>query len=211
MNLEKTRKKILEDVKLHVSKKGWNEDIIEFLSNKTNFNKKDLIVLLPEKNQTLIKIYLDDLNKKIQNKFIKLNLTNLRTHQKIRELIIMRLKIMLKEKKLASKTFLYLLLPQNYKFTSKYLYKIVDEMWYLSGDNSTDFNFYSKRLILSSIYIATMTHFINNDNIQDTIEVLDKQLKKVSKIPEIKKSIYDIAKIVPKTIGISKKFSFFKQ
>ena len=211
MNLEKVRKKILEDVKLHISENGWNIDIIEYLSNKTNFKKKDLVVLLPEKNNTLIKIYLEEINKKIKNKIIKLNFSNLRTHQRIRELIILRLNIMLKEKKLISKTFFYLLLPQNYKLASKYLYRVVDEMWYLSGDKSTDFNFYSKRVILSSIYTATIMHFINNDNIQDTIEFLDKQLKKVSKIPEIKKSIKDITKIIPITDNFAKKFSFFKQ
>ena len=31
----------------------------------------------------------------------------------------------------------------------------------------------------------TIIHFINSDNISETIKVLDKQLKRVSKIPKI--------------------------
>ena len=32
-----------------------------------------------------------------------------------------------------------------------YLYNIASDMWYLAGDKSTDYNFYTKRLILTVI------------------------------------------------------------
>ena len=32
-----------------------------------------------------------------------------------------------------------------------YLYNIASDMWYLAGDKSTDYNFYTKRLILTGI------------------------------------------------------------
>ena len=41
----------------------------------------------------------------------KLDLLRLKVHERIREIIKLRLKIMLKEKKIISKTFLYLLIP----------------------------------------------------------------------------------------------------
>ncbi len=141
----------------------------------------------------------------------KINLIRLRIHERIRELIIIRLKIMSQNKKIISKTFLFLLLPHNYKISFKILSKTVDEIWFLSGDNSTDFNFYSKRAILASVYSSVMIHFINNQDLEKTIIFLDKQLKKVSKIPKLKNRINDIVSFLPKIYKIRNRFLSSKQ
>ena len=62
-------------------------------------------------------------------------------------------------------------------------------MWYIAGDNSTDFNFYTKRMILSGVYSSLILHFINNDSMLETEKKLDDSLLKVSKIPLIKEKI----------------------
>ena len=141
----------------------------------------------------------------------KLNLIQLRLHERVRELCILRLNIMQKEKKFVVKTYNHLCLPQNYKFSSKNLYKTIDQIWFLSGDNSTDFNFYTKRIILAGIYTSTMIHFINNENIDGTIDFLNNQLKKVKYIPKFKNRINDIVKILPQILKYKKKFNEFRQ
>ena len=65
------------------------------------------------------------IQKKLQDSK-KINLLRLKLHERIRELVILRLKIMMREKKLIIKTFLYLLLPHNLKFSSKNLYVTID-------------------------------------------------------------------------------------
>lgn len=211
MDIIKIRIKILEDIKPYVIKEGWNKDLFTTVSQSSHFKYEEIKALFPEGNKTLVQMYLNEIDKKMNNDSKKINLIRLRVHERIRELIILRLKIMLKDKKFVSKTFLYLLLPNNFKLATKFLYKISDQIWYLAGDHSTDFNFYSKRAILSSIYTITMMHFINNDNLNDTIQVLDKQLKRVSHIPKIKNRIRDLSMLVPQIIKLGNKFSFFKQ
>ena len=44
--------------------------------------------------------------------------------------------------------------------SSKLLFKIADEIWYLSGDRSTDYNYYTKRFILMKIYALTFSFYI---------------------------------------------------
>ena len=61
-------------------------------------------------------------------------------------------------------------------------------MWYLAGDNSTDFNFYTKRLILSGIYTNALFFFFSKE-MKYVEENIDKNLKKISKIPKIKERI----------------------
>ena len=76
----------------------------------------------------------------------------------------------------------------------------------MAGDNSTDFNFYSKRAILASIYSMVMLHFINNNSLDQTIELLNKQLKRVSKIPKIKNRLGNIKKTISQFFKLVKNF-----
>ena len=181
MKLNIIRKKILKEAKICVVNNGWNDNLIFFISENSNFNYEEIRVLFPNGYRELLQMYLDEVNQKMINESSKLDLLHLRVHERVRELIKIRLDIILIEKKLFSKTFFHLSTPNNYKFTSKNLYKVVDQIWYLAGDTSTDFNYYSKRLILASVYTSVMVHFINNNDFSETIKILNKQLKRVSK------------------------------
>lgn len=50
-------------------------------------------------------------------------------------------------------------LPQNAPNTVKQLAELVDEIWYLAGDQSVDLNWYSKRFLLAGIYTSTGIHY----------------------------------------------------
>ena len=211
MNLIKVRDQIFQEAKPHIISNGWNEDLFNKISKFSKFNYNEINCLFPMGYVSMLEIYLEEINKKMTKSSKNLNLKNLKTHERIRELLILRLNIMLQEKKLVSKTFFYLLFPYNFKLATASLYKTVDLMWFLAEDNSTDFNFYTKRSILASIYLTTLIHFINNNNLQETIDVLDKQLFRVSKIPIIKKKTKKLFKKIPDIYKISKKFSLFRQ
>ena len=46
-------------------------------------------------------------------------------------------------------------LPQNVAGSATELAKLVDEIWYLAGDRSVDFSYYTKRGLLSGVYVST--------------------------------------------------------
>jgi ubiquinone biosynthesis protein COQ9 len=211
MNLKNIRKNIYKEAKLTARKNGWSENLFDNISNESSYTCKEIYDLFPEGYLSIVQMYLEEIDEKMTKESEKINLIRLKTHERIRELCILRLNIMVKEKDLVSKTFLHLLLPHNYKFSSKNLYKTVNQIWFLAGDNSTDFNFYSKRIILASIYTSTMIHFINNDNMEDTLFLLNKLLRRVSKIPQIKSNINNFTKIIPQIFKLGKKFNFVKQ
>jgi len=211
MNLKKLRNNIYKKAKLTAMKFGWNENLFDNIANESTHTYEEMHALFPEGYLSIIQMYLEEIDEAMTKESEKINLIRLKIHERIRELCILRLNIMAKEKDLISKTFLHLLLPNNYKFSSKNLYRTVDQIWFLAGDNSTDFNFYSKRAILALIYTSTMIHFINNDNMDETLSVLNKLLKRVSKIPKIKSNISDYTKILPQLFKLGKKFNSVMQ
>ena len=129
-------------------------------------------------------------------------------HKRIKKIILTKIKIINKHKDFYRRTFYFLLIPINYKLLTAYLYKSVDLMWYISGDNSTDFNFYTKRMILSGVYSSVILHFISNDSLLETEKKLDNNLLKVSKIPLIKDKIQLYKRSLPSFFQLFKNYSF---
>ena len=71
------------------------------------------------------------------------------TNQKITIMLLEKLKSDLKSKVIIKKDIKTKISKCNGEIF--YLYNIASDMWYLAGDKSTDYNFYTKRLILTGI------------------------------------------------------------
>jgi ubiquinone biosynthesis protein COQ9 len=46
-------------------------------------------------------------------------------------------------------------LPENVTSSMGELARLADEMWYLAGDKSVDFSWYTKRATLSAVYASS--------------------------------------------------------
>ena len=102
---------------------------------------------------------------------------------KIRSLILIRLEQAAPYKEVVRRT-----LAGNRSMQSWHLsfyIKQVDEMWRAAGDTSTDYNFYTKRAILSAVYSATLLAFVDNTaDLAKTEAFLDGRLADVAKLPK---------------------------
>ena len=130
------------------------------------------------------------LNDKIKKLKKPRNFSNYRTHEKIIFFVIKRLEEFNKlvDKK---KIFKETIKPSFFISSNKILFKISDEIWYLSGDKSTDINYYTKRLILMKIYALTFSFFVfdKSDDFINTKMFLDKQIKSVISFGKFKNKV----------------------
>ena len=163
---------------------------------KKEFTNPDLILCFNKEYINILNFSLDELNKVLENEINKTNIINFPIHKRIKKILMKRLDILNRDKIFYKKTFNHLVLPQNLKIMKKNLYKTVDNMWYLAGDNSTDFNFYTKRLTLALIYVNALIVFFNKDYNQAELNI-DKNLKKISKIPKFKNRFNFISENLP--------------
>ena len=114
----------------------------------------------------------------------------LRVNEKIRFLILNRLKII---DKFFDKRLIFKLVVKQ-KSISKagiMLFNVSDEIWHLSGDTSTDFNYYSKRIILMNVYFASFVYFLNDNSVEyaKTKDFIDKQISYVLKFGKLKSNL----------------------
>ena len=207
-SLDKKRLELINLAKKTVSKYGWNDSLFEKISFNNRIYPEELFILFPDGYKQMLKLSLDYLNYELENICNQYDFKRIPVHKRIKKIIIIKINLMKKNKDFYRRTFYFLLLPINYKLLTAYLYKSVDLMWYLSGDNSTDFNFYTKRMILSGVYSSVILHFISNDSLLETEKKLDNNLLKVSKIPLIKDKIKLYKKSLPSFLRFLKSYSF---
>ena len=202
--LKSKRLNILKLAKDIIAKDGLTSNTFETIASKHKLNISEINLLFPDGKMDLLKYSLEQLNIELEEYCKSIDLIRLPVHKRIRKILLSKIQIMNNDKKFYKKIFLNSLLPnKNLSFPSQ-LYKSVDEIWYLAGDTSIDFNFYTKRLILAGIYSRVVLFFFNNNNQQDLEHILDVNLQRVAKIPELKSKIKIIKDYFPKAMKFVK-------
>ena len=202
--LLKKRQEVLKFAKAFVSEKGLIKNCLENISKKYGLNTDETDLLFPQGNIDLIKFALEQLNNDLEVYCRQIDLIRLPIHKRIRKVLLSKISLMNKDKPFYKSIFLNLLIPKKNFSLSSQLYNSVDQLWFIAGDSSTDFNFYTKRLILSGIYSRVMLFFFNNNNQEELENILDENLKRVSKIPEIKSKLKIFKEYFPKIANFVK-------
>ena len=145
------------------------------------FDKKELLLKISS-------LFFEDLDQRflseVKSKVNKITKTN----EKISFLLNKRLQIEKKNKDLIKKFFIHLIKDNNSNKVLTYIYSVSDIMWKYANDRSVDFNFYTKRLILSSVYlkILILSFYKNNLTQKDLNEEISKSLEHVKLISQFK-------------------------
>ncbi len=164
-------------------------------ANIRNLFNNSFIDIIQEFN-----IYLDN---EMKENFKRSKSVNLRIPNKIKSQIMLRLKVANKFKEATRISLGMMALPKNSKIALKMLYKTCDVIWRNCGDKSTDFSFYTKRLILSGVYSSTLSYWLNESDFTKVEDFLQRRLDNVSNFGKIKK--------LPSLINDSNLFNtFFK-
>ena len=195
--LLKKRLEVLKFAKIFISEKGFSKNSLESISKKYGLDINETELLFPEGNIDLIKFTLEQLDNELEEYCRKIDLIRLPVHKRIKKVLLSKIFLMNKNKLFYRSIFFNLLIPKKKFSLSSQLYNSVDQIWFIAGDSSTDFNFYTKRLILSVIYSRIMLFFFNNNNLQELEDILDESLQRVSKIPEIKSKLKIFKEYLP--------------
>jgi ubiquinone biosynthesis protein COQ9 len=145
------------------------------------FDKKELLLKISS-------LFFEDLDQRFLNE-VKSKVNKItKTNEKISFLLNKRLQIEKKNKDLIKKIFIHLIKDNNSNKVLTYIYSVSDIMWKYANDRSVDFNFYTKRLILSSVYLKILILSFYKDNLtpKDLNEEISKSLEHVKLISQFK-------------------------
>lgn len=125
---------------------------------------------------------------RMQAEFGDGRLDNMPIRDKIRTLVWFRLQAIEGLEEALRRAAAVQAMPQNVASALKQGWSSADKMWRLAGDTATDYNHYTKRAILASIYGATLAVFMEDesDDKAETAAFLDRRIEGVMKFEKAK-------------------------
>ncbi|MFZ9181128.1 MAG: COQ9 family protein [Rickettsiales bacterium] len=202
-----------DDIKLKILKnfleisvfEGWNDSAIELAIKKTFPNQEILPNQMPIIFEDGIYSLISFVSKNRCETLAEISSKNpdfndLKLNAKINYLIFQLLKIDENNKGAFKRLLNFYLVPKNPLNDSincslrpvnqafKEVYFVADYLWKLCNDKSSDFNFYSKRIILSKVLIRSFMFFLNDNSLNNinTQKFIDKEIEKILKFNQYK-------------------------
>jgi ubiquinone biosynthesis protein COQ9 len=159
--------------------------------NKDDFFQKNTGLNFCKREELLLAVsslVFEDLDKNFL-KEIKSNINKItKTNDKISFLLNKRFQLEKRNKDLIKKIFIHLVKNKNANKVFNYIYSVADIIWKSSNDRSVDFSYYTKRFILSSVYLKILILIFYRDNFTDKdIEVeVQKSLEQIKLVSQCK-------------------------
>jgi ubiquinone biosynthesis protein COQ9 len=91
-------------------------------------------------------------------------LAAMKIRERITALVETRLELLAPNREALRRAAAILAMPQNAARAAALGWRAADTMWRLAGDTATDYNHYSKRAILGSVYAATVAVFLQDES-----------------------------------------------
>jgi ubiquinone biosynthesis protein COQ9 len=115
-----------------------------------------------------------------------------------------RLEAMAPHKESLRRAALFLAMPGNVPDAARIGWRAADRAWRAMGDPSTDFNFYTKRMILTGVHATTLAYWLqdDSDDSADTWAFLDRRIENVMGIEKAKARIGALVDKLPDPLGV---------
>lgn len=179
------KEKILEEIIKLVPHLGWGIKSLEEASRNAGYNKHLGEVVFANGIDGVIEYFIAGNELKMIAELKKLSLDKMRVRDRIIAAIKIKLSIYAENKDVIAKTVAYLSIPFKSPLGLKLLWRAADIIWYEAGfDKSVDFNYYTKRTLLSSVYSTTLIYWLSDESLNhlDTIGFLERRVDNVISI-----------------------------
>ena len=184
-NIEDLKKKILFSVLEILPYEMFDGNIISKACENINIQKEYSNLLFPNGRVEVLEFFRDYIDK-IMLKRINKELVNINSiTAKIYESIKIRLEILDIHRIIIPKIISFYSMPWNHFKLHPYTWKSINLIWRVAGgDKSTDFNYYTKRGLLTGVYWSTILYWLQDEslNYQSTHDFLQRELNLVVKI-----------------------------
>jgi ubiquinone biosynthesis protein COQ9 len=152
----------------HVVFDGFTDKVLARAADEAGVNKASLARLFPDGPLSLVEAFSIDADAKMEASLAALDLKAMKIRARIAAAVMARIEALRPHKEAARRAAAFLTLPPHAALGAKLVWRTVDAMWRAVGDTSTDFNYYTKRGILSAVYTSTMMRWFTDTSPDET-------------------------------------------
>lgn len=185
---EELAPKLLAAALAHVPFDGWSQRAIDQAADDIGVPRARAHLVFPTGGMDLLETHLTAEREWLTAALDQQKLADMRIRERIRTAIATKFSREAEHREATRRAVTLLALPHNTLFGARHVWLEADIMWRAAGDTATDFNYYSKRTILSGILSATMLYWLNDDSedYADTAGFIERRIEGVMRFEKLK-------------------------
>lgn len=186
---DEMRDDILDAVLVHVPFDGWSGgQAISNAANDLGLTTGYIALAFPRGAIDMIDYHLQRTDQRMLAEFDKLDIKAMRIRDRIRTCLEVRLRLNAAHKEAVQRTVTFLALPFNAELSARTLWRTADLMWRAAGDTASDYNHYTKRMILSGVYASSLLVWLQDDSedMAETMAFVDRRIDNVMQFEKFK-------------------------
>jgi ubiquinone biosynthesis protein COQ9 len=167
---------------------GWTAKAVDTAAGQLGIDPAVARLAFPKNQAGMVEAYIHGVDAAMAAHFTPEVIAGLKIRERIRELVWFRLQVMGPAREAVRSGLAILAMPHNAVKGLSIGWHSADLMWRLAGDNSTDFNHYTKRLTLSALYAATLLAWLDDqsEGWMETSAFLDRRIADVMRFEKWK-------------------------
>jgi ubiquinone biosynthesis protein COQ9 len=162
--LETLRLKLALPVGEHAAFDGWTRKAIDSAAAQVGIDPAQARLAFPKEQAALVDAYVQGVDAAMEARFTPAKIAAMKVRDRIRALIWYRLEVMAPAREAVRTGLSILAMPLNVALALQIGWRSADLMWRLAGDTATDYNHYTKRLILSGVYASTLLVWLDDQS-----------------------------------------------
>ena len=181
---DKLREDLLQASLGHVAFDGWSRTALRAAARDLGVDPALAYNAFPGGEAELIEAFSAWADGRMLDALDKRGLAAMKVRERIAAGVRLRLELLEPHREAVRRGLAFFALPQNGPLGLKCLYRTVDAIWYAAGDRATDYNFYTKRLLLAGVYSSTLLVWLNDgsEGHATTWAFLERRIAEVLKV-----------------------------
>ena len=173
---------------------GWSDKTLFEAGSINGITVKHLRELFPKGAKDLVKFYHLYEDKIFLKIFREIDLKNLSHFKKIELALFKRFEVIIKNKEAFRRSMAFYSLPFNQIEGLNLVFSTCDKIWVEIGDKSYSYDWYTKRILLASIYLSSLLFLFgdNSTNHSETYRFITSRLDGLKVIGKLKFNYKDL-------------------
>ena len=198
------REKLLAEILPHVAFDGWTDRALADAASRMDVDEAEVRVAFPRGIADAITFFSHKADDEAEALIRAADLKSMKIRERVAFAVRKRIEVIAAHREAARRGAALFALPQYALDGASCVYRTCDMIWRAIGDTSTDFNFYTKRGLLSGVLTSTMLYWFgdSSEDSAETWKFLDRRIADVMQIEKVKSAVLKVASTLPNPLTI---------
>ena len=190
-HLAEARRRLVEAALLHVAFDGWSSEALARAVSETGTDPELARLVFPRGGVDMAIAFHDLMDARLRDELAGTDLGRMRVRDRVTHAVRRRIELVADDREAVRRGATLLALPIYAADGAKAIWRTADIVWTACGDTATDYNWYTKRAILASVYSATLLYWLGDDSPDSaaTWAFLDRRIEDVMQFEKTKAMI----------------------